>query len=875
MPPCALDSPTSDLSHGRRQRPGFMASEGASRISPELRRGSAPAWRSVSSLLVLWLASIGVAAPHTFTFTPTHDTGDIHSVAVAGTFNGWSRHASPLQQGDDGLWSATLDLPDGVHHYKLVVNGDRWLNDPHSDKELEEPDGHGGVNSAVLIGLDGRKLPAPQPNHINTDGVIHNPDRDARIVSREHVLLKLRVRQGDAQSVEASTNYNPMGPMFTVPLQRLGTRHGFDEFAALIPSSGTKVSYSFIVRDGEARHELLDKQGSHFVLMLDDPAFATPDWAKHAVWYQVFPERFRNGDTSNDPPRSLPWTSDWWAAHIEHGEAAGPQNFYRGKGNVWHRKYGGDLQGMIEALPYLRRLGVNAIYLNPMFEAESQHKYDTGDFRHIDDNFGFAGELAELATSGVETDDPDTWTWTKTDLLFLRFVAEAHRQGFHVILDGVFNHVGRPHYAFQDVLNLGRDSRYAEWFEIIDWGDPANWGKPETYGKEGGLRWRAWDGDNGWLPAFRKDGHRGLADGPREHIFAITRRWMAPANLPDEFFAQLRAEYGDEVNYRIDGWRLDVPGDIPHPFWIEWRQVVKSSNPDAYITGEIWGWAHPWLKGDQFDAVMNYQFAVPAQAFFVNQRDALTPTQFARRLHNLAYTYPLQVSLVNQNLYDSHDTDRLASMFVNPDRPYDGANRLQDNGPDYNPRKPTEVERKRKLQAAVLQMTYLGAPMIYYGTEAGMWSPDDPSNRMPMTWAELTFDDPQVKFDPAVFASFQRAIAVRHALAPLRLGLYRTVATDDPAGVLVFARDLVEESVYVVVNRSDSPRTVLVSVADAQAQPWYDLMSPSVVALQEGEDRPAVTLRGNARSIGANATGLVVKVEPWGTAVLARRDALQ
>ena len=829
----------------------------------------------VALALVHALAAVALGAAHSFTFTPPDDMDPPHSVAVAGTFNGWSRDAHPMQRDDHGAWHATLDLPDGVHHYKFVVNGETWINDPASDRDFEEPDGLGGINSAVYIGVDGRTLPPPQPAHIRSDAVLHDPARDMQRVSGDLVYLTLRTQAGDVTAATALI-VPADGDGYAVPMTRAATHLGFDEFAAMVRVSGP-ASYLFELTDGPQQHRA-ESAGADWLIPAQ-PAFPTPDWAKHAVWYQIFPERFRNGDPRNDPDNSLPWTSDWWATHTAHGETPGEENFYRGTGNVWWRKYGGDVQGLIEALPYLRRLGVNALYLNPVFEAESQHKYDTADFRHIDDNFGVAGELEALAASGVETDDPATWTWTQTDLLFLRFVAEAHRQGFHVIIDGVFNHTGRPHFAFQDVLKHGRESRYADWFDITDWGDPDNWGKPDTYGKPGGIQWKAWDGDNGWLPCFKKDADRGLADGPREHIFAITRRWQNPRahNLPPEFLAEMEATYGPHANLAIDGWRLDVPGDIPHPFWIEWRQLVKSLNPEAYISGEIWSFAHPWLQGDQFDAVMNYQFAIPAQQFFVNQRDALSPVQFAQRMHRVVYGYPLAASLVNQNLYDSHDTDRLASMFVNPDRPYDGANRPQDNGPDYSPRKPDSTQWRRMRQAVALQLTFLGAPMVYYGTEAGMWSPDDPSNRQPMVWPGMTFDDPNVKFDPDLYAWFQRLITIRHALPALRLGLYRTVMADD-SGLLVFARDLGQDRVYVAINRSPEGRTALVPVEDDGAA-YYDLMNPAAVSLidatADGVSRLALEIKPGAPRLGQNRRGVVLRLDPWDVAILTTKYALQ
>src|SRR5205814_5670695 len=335
------------------------------------------------------------------------------------------------------------------------------------------------------------------------------------------------------------------------------------------------------------------------------------------------------------------------------------ENFANAVGNVWKRRYAGDVQGLIEALPYLRSLGVNAIYLNPMFEAESMHKYDTADYRHIDDNFGVKGDLAQLAG---ETDDPATWKWSASDRLFLTFVEKAHAMGFKVILDGVFNHVGKAHPFFQDVLKNGKNSKYAKWFEITDWGT------------DGTIQYKAWDKPNGELPIFRKTPDTGLAQGPYEHIMAITKRWLAPDG---------------DARRGVDGFRLDVPGDIPHPFWIEWHKLVKNTKKDAYISGEIWDWAQPWLNdGDQFDAVMNYRFAIACQDFFVNQAKAITPTQFNTRLNQLIYTYPLQVALVQMNLFDSHDTDRFASMFMNPDLVYDASNRIQDNGAGYNPAKP-------------------------------------------------------------------------------------------------------------------------------------------------------------------------------------------
>ena len=806
-------------------------------------------------------------AGHTFVYEPQPGQPDARTVHLAGSFNGWSSATHPMTRGDDGQWRLTIDLPNGVHHYKFVVNGDAWLNDPASDADYEAPDGHGGVNSAVLIGLDVRDLGEPEDNAIAQDVLMHDPSdpADQSAASAELLVLSARAQAGDVQAAYALILDDDEGDTARrVPLTLHRTERGLDRFRAIVEVAGD-VRYRITFVDGNAT-ATLPADDAYFTAEMSD-GFQTPDWAKHAVWYQVFPERFRNGDPSNDPggywyERMVPWTGDWWATLP--GEARGGRNFYQGEGNVWRRRYGGDLQGLQQQLPYLRELGINAIYLNPVFEAESMHKYDTADYRHVDDNFGVRRDDPFAGLPG-ETDDPATWRWTGSDLVFLDFLEEAHAQGFKVIIDGVFNHVGTAHPFFQDVLEHGRDSAYADWFAITDWGDPANWGNRDMHGKPGGIQWEAWDQHNGALPTFRKDAQLGLAPGPRQHIMDITTRWMDPDGDGDP-------------SDGIDGWRLDVPGDIPHPFWIDWRTHVKAINPDAYITGEIWQWAHPWLKGDQFDAVMNYRFAEAATDFFIDRRTAIPPSAFAARLDELAYSYPLQVAFVQQNLMDSHDTDRLASMFVNPDRPYDGENRLQDNGPSYNPRKPNRDERARMRQLVAFQMCFVGAPMVYYGTEAGMWSPDDPSNRMPMVWEDLEpYEGEGVAFDDDLFAWFQRCIAVRNALPALRLGTYRTLLSDDDTGVLAFERTLGDERVIVVLNRSARARRVRLELdASLDGVALVDVLSEEVGIVTEGlndGDRPFLnpspegqasteTVRDGRLGVTVPAYGVRVYVDP-------------
>lgn len=801
---------------------------------------------------------------HLFEYAPGKEL-EFSGLYLAGSFNGWSTHALPMFDRGDGVYVALVKLSEGVHWYKFVTDDETWINDPASDKEFEQPDGNYGVNSAVLVGVDARGLPAPKPDHIEASAVIHDPGDvpDMAAASDSLLRLSIRVQAGDIQRATVLIAEGEGEAWKRYALQPSGESVGLARYGALIQVAGGPVRYLFELVDGSQtlyqsegglRERLDEAAGSAYVCEMN-PTFVTPDWAKSAVWYQVFPERFRNGDASNDPVNTKPWRSDWWAT-LE-GETPGAENFYEGAGNVWWRRYGGDIQGVREALPYLRELGVNAIYFNPVFEGRSMHKYDTSDFRHIDDNFGVKGDLDRLAG---ETDDPATWQWSQSDLIFLEFIEEAHRQGFKVILDGVFNHVGEGHFAFQDVLKHGRESAYADWFDIIDWGEGGEPGKP------GGVQWRGWDHDNGQLPLLKKDAVNGLADGPREHIFAITRRWMAP---------------NGDASKGIDGWRLDVAPDIPHPFWIQWRSLVKSINPDAYINGEVWTWAQPWLEGDQFDGVMNYQFAIPAQDFFVDNETAITPGEFSALLNQLVYAYPLQSALVMQNLFDSHDTDRLASMFVNPDCGYDTGNRLQDTGPDYDLRKPDETERRRMKQAVVCQMTFVGAPLIYYGTEAGMTGPDDPSNRMPMIWRDLMpYDDEAIEFDADMFEWYRRLIALRRGLPALQHGFFRTLIADDETGVLAYARDLDNDHVYVVLNRSPEARVVRLQLVDEEGSggliDWLDPSQAQVVRDGGGDSaRPGLVAADGAGYVPGSGSVVELTLKPYGSAVLSDRKQVR
>lgn len=525
-----------------------------------------------------------------------------------------------------------------------------------------------------------------------------------------------------------------------------------------------------------------------------------PEWAKDAIWYQIFPERFRNGDARNDPTGAdmeydssrtwsvSPWTSDWYK--LQPWEVAHSGKFYE---NVFDRRYGGDLQGVLDKLGYLNELGINAIYFNPVFDAYSLHKYDASSYHHIDRHFGpNPSNDAELMKK--ETDDPSTWHWTSADSLFLRLVHEAHRHGIRVIIDGVFNHSGTRFWAFRDVQKNQQKSPYADWYDVRRWDDPATPENEFTY-----KGW--WDEKS--LPEFKEDSN-GFMQPVRQYFFNITKRWMDPdgdGNPADG----------------VDGWRLDVANDVSDVFWREWRIHVKKINPKAYIVGEIWDNAAKWLSGDEFDAVMNYPFARACVRYFVNS-DAMkfTPSGFDNELAAIRKSYPAATNYVLQNLLDTHDTDRLPSMIMNPNRKYDDNNGLRRN-PDYRVEKPTAEVRRIQRLMILFQMTYLGAPMVYYGDEAGMWGADDPDDRKPMVWDDLQYNPEvahpipgktrptdEVRFDKDLFAFYKRLTLIRQENEALRRGNFRKVLVDDKKNTYGFVRELEGNTVLVVINNSDT-----------------------------------------------------------------------
>lgn len=454
------------------------------------------------------------------------------------------------------------------------------------------------------------------------------------------------------------------------------------------------------------------------------PDILTPDWVKNAIFYQIFPDRFARSPALPKPKNLEPWDSP----------------------PTLHGFKGGDLLGIAERLDYLQDLGVDALYLNPIFQSTANHRYMTTDYYQVDPILG--GNAA-----------------------FRRLLDEAHDRGIRVILDGVFNHTSRGFFPFTHILENGPDSPYVDWYIVK--GFPLN-----AYSATRPPNYACW-----WnlraLPKLNT-----ANPDVREYLWQVGRHW---------------------VEEGIDGWRLDVPNEIDDDaFWQEFRRRVKSANPQAYLVGEIWTEASRWLKGDQFDGVMNYVLGSACLGFFIEGGPdpatisgtgyfpipALDAASFGKVMQGLLSRYPPAITQCQLNLIGSHDTARLLTMARNDE----SAVRL----------------------CLLFLMTFPGAPCLYYGDEIGMAGGKDPDCRRAFPWD-------RTRWRQDLRAYVRRCIALRRAHPALRTGEFRPLYAD--AGVYAFARSLSTEMLVVAFNASRGSRALALPVGDvlADGSAWRDV----------------------------------------------------
>ena len=837
-------------------------------------------------------------------------------VEIAGNFNGWKPDTEPIYHFEGTNYEVTLASPEGVYEYKYLIDGKWYPENRNSNLVI-------GENGALFTQGDlgtGKFVYEAIDKNTNLKAIVHNYDslQYFNKLSDSEYEFKIRTQMNDVERAYISIvlheedNYEMI-----YELERYQDKtNGFDYFERIINfgKEATKLLYYFILEDngsiayfnGTTLSYSKPKRLVVNTTSKDIQLFNVPNWAKEAVWYNIFPDRFYNGNHYNDPifnefgpeafkPNRLHeqnfveeykweksnnvishfdrnrWTADFKEQVI--WEKLGEREIdYSLK---YARMYGGDLQGIKEKIPYMKELGINAVWLNPVFFSYQNHKYGANDFRHISPDFGtiktsgsthgveinrnnkygnksYVDVLGNKATTSSElkllevnlkgenrgkngygeTEDPATWVWTESDLIMVDLIKEFHKNGIRVIFDGVFNHSSSEHWTFNMVLADGENSKYKDWYKFTDFGqhvqitdDMSDEQAFETLiANRKRTIYNAWGGFDS-LPEFNT-----FNQEYKEYIFNITRKWMyGPDGKESENWME---------DDGIDGWRLDVPNCLENQnFWNEWREVVKGSKKDSYITAELWGNASGDINGgNKFDTVMNYEWLKTVIGFFINQsreggvRYKLKAQDFFNELREKRTWYPYQALQASQNLNGSHDTDRLYSRIVNDvvgrnleegkqlEKGYNGIrpDLASNNHPNTtidwrnSPIKPKDI---LKL-ISIFQMTYIGAPMLFYGDEVGMWGATDPYCRKPMLWKEFLYDNEknpshinqnevyEQKVDSDLFEWYKKLIRIRLENKTLVYGKFREVFADNERDVIAYERVIEDQLIIVVINNS-------------------------------------------------------------------------
>ena len=837
-------------------------------------------------------------------------------VEIAGNFNGWKPDTEPIYHFEGTNYEVTLASPEGVYEYKYLIDG-KWYPENRNRKLVI------GENGALFAQGDlgtGKFVYEAIDKNTNLKAIVHKYDslQYFNKLSDSEYEFKIRTQMNDVERAYISIvlheedNYEMI-----YELERYQDKtNGFDYFERIINfgKEAKKLLYYFILEDNGTRAyfngtTLSYSKPKRLVVNTtskDIQLFNVPNWSKEAIWYNIFPDRFYNGNHYNDPifnefgpeafkPNILHeqnfveeyrweksnnvishfdrnrWTSDFREQTI--WEKLGEREIdYSLK---YARMYGGDLQGIKEKIPYMKELGINAVWLNPVFFSYQNHKYGANDFRHISPDFGtiktsgethgveinrnnkygnksYVDVLGNKATTSSElkllevnlkgenrgkngygeTEDPATWVWTESDLIMVDLIKEFHKNGIRVIFDGVFNHSSSEHWTFNMVLADGENSKYKDWYKFTDFGqhvqitdDMSDEQAFETLiANRKRTIYNAWGGFDS-LPEFNT-----FNQEYKEYIFNITRKWMCgPDGKESENWME---------DDGIDGWRLDVPNCLENQnFWNEWREVVKGSKKDSYITAELWGNASGDINGgNKFDTVMNYEWLKTVIGFFINQsreggvRYKLKAQDFFNELREKRTWYPYQALQASQNLNGSHDTDRLYSRIVNDvvgrnleegkqlEKGYNGIR--PDLASNYHPNttidwRNSPIKPKDILKLiSIFQMTYIGAPMLFYGDEVGMWGATDPYCRKPMLWKEFLYDDEKnpshinqnevysQKVDSDLFEWYKKLIRIRLENKTLIYGKFREVFADNERDVIAYERVIEDQSIIVVINNS-------------------------------------------------------------------------
>lgn len=568
----------------------------------------------------------------------------------------------------------------------------------------------------------------------------------------------------------------------------------FDYYSGSIEVGKKQVRYYFqIIYNGEVCYfnrlgaTLDNREQFGFCIT---PGFHVPEWAKGAVMYQIYVDRFCNGNRSNDVLDNEYVYIGRPVQRAEHW------NDYPEPMDV-RRFYGGDLQGVLDKLNYIQSLGVTAIYFNPLFVSPSNHKYDIQDYEHIDPHFGIIqNSSGSLVQPDAETNEDagkyvsrtaDRKNLEASDALFLTLVEEMHRRGMRVIIDGVFNHCGsfnkwldreriyQREGSYEAGAYVSADSPYRSFFHFNK-SQPENWPYNGSY--DG---W--WGHDT--LPKLNYEGSPIL----EQYVLDIAKKWVSKP-------------------YCVDGWRLDVAADLGHSaeynhwFWQKFRKEVKKANPEALILAEHYGDPSEWLQGDQWDSVMNYDAFMEPLTWFLTgmekhsdeyREDLLGDGRefFSSMIYNMSRMQTNSV-FVAMNELSNHDHSRFLT------RTNHMVGRIGELSPEDASR---DVNLGVMREAVMVQMTWPGAPTIYYGDEAGLCGFTDPDNRRTYPWGHE---------DLELMEYHRYMTGIHNRIPALKWGALKPLVADYQ--VIAYGRIDGEYKCVTVLNNDQTERHIEVPV---------------------------------------------------------------
>jgi len=619
----------------------------------------------------------------------------------------------------------------------------------------------------------------------------------AEPTAADWVNVRLRVGRGTVSAVFLCTNEREY------LMEEAETQGAFSYFQATLPPTAEEMTYYFRLQCGEAvgyytKYGFFSeyKHEGEFRIFRD---YRTPDWAKGAVMYQIYPDRFANGDVSNDVK------TNEYIYLKQKTEQVTDWNSLPAASDI-NRFYGGDLQGVLNKLDYLAELGVEVLYFNPLFVSPSNHKYDTQDYWHIDPHFGkIVRESGSVLAADAKTNETASLYVSRTtadenlaasDALFAELIQQAHARGMRVILDGVFNHCGAFHkWLDREGLYKGKlrgayrhaDSPYHDYFY---------WNADGTY--EG---W--WGYEN--HPKLNVEGCAAL----REELLAIARRWVSPP-------------------FDADGWRLDVAADLGkteefnHAFWRMFRTAVKSVSSDKLILAEHYGDAAPWLTGNQWDSIMNYDtFMEPITWYLTGMEkhsDSREPdlmnnaNAFIDTLREKSCAFTGQSYLIAMNQLSNHDHSRFLT------RTNHKVGRVDELGSEAAEE---GVSKAVFREAVAMMMTWHGAPTIYYGDEAGVCGFTDPDSRRTYPWGHE---------DQDLIRYHKELIRVRKENPACRRGSGIPVYAKD--GHFAFGRFLDDNHVLTIINNTEEAERMTIPVWQIEISDG-ELFERQVLSMEE------------------------------------------